>query len=73
MVLASPQSDLIVVDTRNAFTPGDGRICVVSNEAGSSVKKWNRKRGVFESLNPKYPHLEPTEDLVFQGYFVERV
>ena len=65
--------DLIVVDGREAYTPGNGRICVVSDGTGSSVKKWNRQAGLFESLNPDYPDLEPTEDLVFQGYYVEKV
>lgn len=65
--------DLIVVDSRNAYTPGHGRICVVSDGSGSSVKRWNRKTGMLESLNPDYPDLEPTEDLMFQGYFVEKV
>ena len=65
--------DLIVVKGSDIYTPANGRICVVSDGAGSSVKKWNRRRGLFESLNPDYPDLEPTEDLVFQGYFVEKV
>ncbi len=65
--------DLIVVDARDVFTPGTGRVCVVSCGGGSSVKRWNRKRGVFESLNEDFPDLEPDEDFVFQGYFVEKV
>ncbi len=65
--------DLIVVDARDVFTPGTGRVCVVSCGGGSSVKRWNRKRGVFESLNDEFPDLEPGEDFVFQGYFVEKV
>ena len=65
--------DLIVVKGSDAYTPANGKICVVSDGTGSSVKKWNRSTGLFESLNPDYPDLEPTEDLVFQGYFVEKV
>ena len=33
--------DRIVVDGRDAYTPGDGKICVVSTASGSSVKRWN--------------------------------
>lgn len=65
--------DLIIVDARNKYSPANGRVCVVSDGTGSSVKKWNRRKNLFESLNPDYPDLEPTEDLVFQGYFVEKV
>ena len=65
--------EMIVVDTRNIFTPGHGRICVVSDGSGSSVKRWNRKTGLLESLNPDYPDLEPSEDMVLQGYYVATV
>lgn len=65
--------DLIVVKGSDAYTPANGRVCVVSDGTGSSVKKWNRRAGLFESLNPDFPDLEPTEDLVFQGYYVEKV
>lgn len=65
--------DLIVVKGSDAYTPANGRVCVVSDGTGSWVKKWNRQAGLFESLNPDYADLEPTEDLVFQGYYVEKV
>jgi len=65
--------DLIVVDSRDCFTPAHGRLCVVSEGRGSVVKRWDRKRGVFESLNREFADLEPSEETVFQGYFVEKV
>lgn len=65
--------DLIVVDGRDAHTPGTGRVCVVSDGRGSVVKRWNRKRGVFESLNENFADLVPGEETIFQGYFVAKV
>ncbi len=65
--------DFIVVDAREAFTPAHGRVCVVSSGGGSSVKVWDRKRQVFRSLNPDFPDIEPSEEMVFQGYFVEKL
>lgn len=65
--------DLIVVNGKDAHTPGHGRVCVVSDRSGSSVKRWNRRRGVFESINEEFPDLEPGEEVVFRGYLVEKV
>lgn len=65
--------DLIVVDGRDAHTPGHGRVCVVSDGSGSSVKVWNRRRRVFESINPEHPDLEAGDEVVFRGYYVEKV
>jgi len=62
-----------IVDGRNCFTPKSGKACIVSDESGSYLKKWNRKRGVFESINPDFPDVIPGEEAKLQGYPVEKL
>jgi len=62
-----------VIDGRDCYTPKSGKPCIVSDGAGSYLKKWNRKRGVFESINPDFPDVLPGEEAQLQGYPVARL
>lgn len=62
-----------IIDGRNAYTPKNGKPCIVSDGFGSYLKKWNRTRGVFESINPDFPDVIPAEGAKFQGYPVEKL
>lgn len=68
-----PDGSRWVIDGRDKYTPKDGAVCVVSDGSGSYLKRWNRKRGVFESVNPRFKDVLPSNDAKLQGYPVERV
>lgn len=68
-----PDGSRWIVDGRDKFTPKDGAVCVVSDGSGSYLKRWNRKRGVFESVNPEFNDVLPGEEAKLQGYPVERI
>ena len=65
--------DRILCDGHEKYTPRHGAICIISDGHGSSVKRWNRKKGVFESDNPDYPDLVLGDECKLQGYFVRKV
>jgi len=62
-----------IIDGRDCFTPKQGKPCIVSDESGSYLKKWNRKLGVFESINPEHADVSPGEAAKLQGYPVEKL
>jgi len=62
-----------IVDGRNCYTPKSGKPCIVSDGSGSYLKKWNRKSGVFEPINPEFPDVIPGEEAKLQGYPVEKL
>lgn len=68
-----PDGSRWVIDGRDKHTPKNGAVCVVSDGAGSYLKRWNRKRGVFESVNPEFNDILPGEEAKLQGYPVERI
>lgn len=68
-----PDGSRWVIDGRDKYTPKDGAVCVVSDGSGSYLKRWNRKRGVFESVNPNFQDVIPSDDAKLQGYPVERI
>ena len=66
--------DRWVIDAKDSGgTPAHGKPCVVSDGYGSYLKKFNRKSGMFESINPKFSDVLPVEGATFQGYPVKKV
>lgn len=65
--------DRWIIDGRKKYTPKNGAVCVVSDGHGSYLKRWNRKEGVFESINPEFKDVISGEEAKLQGYPVERV
>lgn len=65
-----PDGSRIVCEPRE-YTPKHGKICIISDGYGSSVKRYDGKRKAFVSDNPEYPDFTPVDEVKLQGYFVE--
>lgn len=65
--------DRWIIDGRDCFTPKHGKPCIVSDGYGSYLKKWNRGKQVFESINPAFSDVLPLEEAKLQGYPVEKL
>lgn len=65
-----PDGALIVCEPKE-YTPGDGKVYVVSDGSGCSVKRFNRKRNAFVSDNPAFPDMLPVGDVKLRGIVVE--
>lgn len=65
--------DRWIIDGRNKYSPKNGAVCVVSDGQGSYLKRWNRKTGNFESINPDFKDILPANEAKLQGYPVERL
>lgn len=68
-----PDGSRWVIDGRDKFTPKNGAVCVVSDGSGSYLKRWNRERQVFESINSDFDDVLPAAEAQLQGYPVERL
>jgi SOS-response transcriptional repressor LexA len=53
------------------YTPKHGKVCVISDGHGSSLKRYDGKRKAFVSDNPAFPDFTPVDEVKLQGYFVE--
>ena len=53
------------------YTPANGKIYVISDGQGSSIKKFDRSKKAFVSINPDYPDFTPTGEVKIQGLYVE--
>jgi phage repressor protein C with HTH and peptisase S24 domain len=62
-----------IIDGRDKYTPKNGAVCVVSDGYGSYLKRWDKPRKAFVSINPKFPDILPATDAKLQGYPVERL
>lgn len=65
-----PDGSRIVCEPRE-YTPKHGKICIISDGHGSSVKRYDGKRKAFVSDNPDFPDFTPVDEVKLQGYFVE--
>lgn len=65
-----PDGSRIICEPKE-YTPKNGKICIISDGHGSSVKRYDGKRKVFVSDNPEFPDFTPVDEVKLQGYFVE--
>lgn len=65
--------DRWIIRAVDSGTPAQGKPCIVSDGSGSYLKKWNRKKKVFESINSDFNDVMPAEEAKLQGYPVERL
>lgn len=68
-----PDGSRWVIDGRNCYTPKQGVPCIVADENGSYLKKWNSKQKIFESINPEFPDIAPGDSATLRGYPVKRL
>ena len=65
--------DKWVIRAIETGTPKQGIPCIVSDGAGSYLKKWNRKTKAFESINAGFNDVTPGEEAKLQGYPVAKL
>jgi len=65
---ALADGDLIAVKPME-YSPGNNKVCVVTDGHGVSVKRWIKGRG-YVSDNPAFPGIQPAEEVKLQGYFI---
>lgn len=65
-----PDGCRIVCEPRE-YSPKHGKICVISDGYGASVKRYDGQRQAFVSDNPAFPDFTPLGDVKLQGYYVE--
>jgi SOS-response transcriptional repressor LexA len=65
-----PDGCRIVCEPRE-YIPKHGKVCIISDGHGSSVKRYDGKRKAFVSDNPAFPDFTPVDEVKLQGYFVE--
>lgn len=63
--------DRWIIQAVESGMPKAGKPYIVSDGSGSYLKKWNQKKKVFESINPKFSDVIPGEEAKLQGYPVE--
>ena len=55
------------------FSPANGKVYVVSDGQGSSVKRYDGKKKAFVSDNKNFPDLTPVGEVKIQGLYVETI
>lgn len=61
---------LIICEPKE-YTPANGKVYVLTDGSGCSVKRFDRKKRAFVSDNPDFPDLTPVGEVKIQGLCVE--
>ena len=63
----------IVFETKDKYSPANGKICVIQDAHGNSIKRYDRKKNAYVSDNPDYPNFTAVGEVKLLGYFVAKV